>query len=1693
MRALGNFFLVLFFCGLSCASLSQTYPSALVTNLTGARSLFLDEFADPFQPKIRTTIYFTDYTASSWQFALSLKITGPGGILISTRAGARPPIPLEVAPGQPYVVEGADLSFYFNYDNLIFSGISRQQLELTHRLPEGFYTFCFEAVDYESGRPLSLPSCAGAYLSLLDPPVILLPQHAQVVENISMQNILFQWQPGNVTGNMSPGQVSYELNLYEVTGNWTNPVTAILNNQALLIWQSLPLQQTTFLYSLSEPPLEKGKRYVFTVRAADGSGRSRFKNNGYSMPRFFRYGFIENDTLLLSDPEEDFQFTLGSPSVFSWSKPKKALPGQMITYTLRVVRIDSLQSPESAMLYNTPFFQQSFLPTNSNHIQKTIPVIIWANIKRMERYAWQVKAESGVQQVAASEIRTFTGPPEIENFIAGGFVMTVTRLDYFDKQSNIVSGRCSTPLHPNGQPAEFGFSMIGLASIGSNEWVMEEGVISDRISVPGYTLSPDSVAENKMAWFRCDSVRVTPDVLKVGGRLHFELPFLNAAGESQELVSRRCLLSLSNLSFRLTGNAPVLLSDNYDVQLFDPLGFRLRIGQSSSFNVYQSAYYGNFNGFVQLPQKVQTVSGTPVHIAFSNAQQLLYVSESLNPGSEAVGIARNTGIELQPLSYVLDLDEERSPGDLAGEAGWKGLMINAASFLMPARTELSGQINASSELTRTVVNSPSDNVIAHVDHRGLFFRCHFSFQTSDSLRFNSFQSTQSAFNVSIAAGEIEHAAITGSILIPVIDTAAAFPYVIDLHDSGFGEGFLAGGLSGRTFTFNASGSNEQRIKVRICRALFRNRNRLEMDIDLEWPHFNLSIPGVQRFCAWGNNNIGFGIPNGRHALVQQGNGKAAGFDITVDNIGCGRSGNVYAFGMSAKINMDEEISGESGAPVMNAYSIYRNPLLTGTLSIPVTSLQAVVGGSSSPTNIGGAQAVPGTSGYTAAVMSGMSDAMGELGFIPGDTITHNYFDDPGTDPLISGNVVTQAGNVIKILVRLKPFIGDRVTDKDWEVLDRLSRIMESDVVRQAQATNAKGVLNFALNKALEGLISHLTSRIEGIGQLAVGKVRSAINSKIAGPVNNKIDATLTSVVDRLQKQALLQVDEQYHPAVISTFSVVKTNISNAVRSSVLTSFETNITSKLDKAVQACVVSKITSYVRKEVSLAGQQLIASGANAQINIQEILVNGGSMFGDVADTVKDVIMQLNGHNFVSTAESLVEDAITGINWDQVSSQIVNELLSKSVPQLIASQLSGAIAENAGTYASVVLSTVKFDFTNLGEKLQNGQLDKVVKFDPTNIYLQSPAVDVRGTLVFTKADPVYGDSWQANVLVRVKVPRKDNPIECSAYFINGKTTQGPVFTYWLVKLGVSGLAIPLTPAPLLWDGAEGCVYSKMKKTGTSAIPDATNKFGVSCRFTFLDQQSSGGTLILSLGAEAEFNDAGFAIQLSGDASMLNFQKEGQKYRSPGFVTGTGTIGYYKTAQCTKVAGDFNVQLNTQPVLCAGGNAGFDLRGANDWKIWVGTQSSPFAVKLLCKDFLMNSAHLQAGNSGFAAGIMANVNLNAQSPWIQFTGVRVRGFATFGFGYNVSSSIVWEPAFQIAEASVSAWVSASLGVDYQTAAGEGSITLAGVSLSGILTYRSQPESELHGQLSGSITVVGFNVGFDTPVNYSLSKQQIIN
>lgn len=1675
---------------------AQTYPAALLTAFTGDKTLFLDEFADPFHPRIRTSIYFTDFNQASWKFSLRLTIKGPGGIRLQSVQDLRPDFPIEVFAGQVKVLEGADLAWFFDPSHLEFTGIDKLQFQKTKRLPEGQYTFCFDAVDYETGKLLSLPSCSSAWLSLNDPPIAISPVNGSVIENTALPSVFFQWQLSNITAGLDPAKISYVFKIYEVLNNWTNPSSAILNNQALPIWESPPQSHNFLVYGLSEPPLVRGHRYVYTISSSSNDGRERFKNNGVSAPTYFHYGYYEGDTLQIIKPEDQFQFTLSTPSQFKWRKPLHALPSQQISYTLRLVEVGPNQTPSAAMANNAAFYQQEYLPVNSAVLDKTIPVMFWMNIRRMGQYAWQVVARSGWQEVARSPVQVFTGPPAIESFIAGGFLMSVTRLTAFDTVTHFASGKCKTVLNPSwNRMSEFAFTNIKLSPLGANEWVMINGSIRDAIGSGSFVLSPDSLADNGKASFVADSIVVDVSNLRLSGEVVWQLPHPVNADLAGEVRTRRAQLVLANSSFYLSSGSGIPLRQFYTFGLIDPAGFSLRLDQRSQFTVYQSRYKVCFNGFLETGNSTISKKNRKTNFHFQNAAQLFYIQEKENEFSESIFPTRHCEMEIQPISYLIDLSERRSGAEFSADTIWKGVLLEKAKLIFPQKLENSAQLRLPLARSYTLINLPGDSISNHVSAGGLFFKSSISFSDRDTLKLNNFPCRNASFRLQVERSQIRAGGINGEIIIPLLDTLNGFPFQLELKEEGFGEAYVLAGLAGKSFTFNVAGAAEQQVPILIQRAVFKGRNRIELDVDLSWPAFSLQIPNVQALCVWGNGNIGFDVPNGKSALTYQCKGLANKFDITVDEIGCGRNGNAYVFGASAKINLDEEISGETGPPVINAYSICRNPLLSGSITTSSQITNSVSVGSNTLNN--GSAYSSGTSSYSLAALQGLNDILVSRGISNLDSLAGPDIKEEETHhAILKTETVLQVREMLAIIIRMRPFIkSSSISNRDWMVLDKLQTVLNSELVNQAQLGNGKDLLNFVFNKAIESLITLLNSKIQGLSDLAIDKVHEAVFDKITDPINKKIDKSLSSVFAALQTKILSQIDSSYHAVVKSSIKAVNKELAAGINRSVKNSFEKNIFSKFTGIIEIGVTGEVKKYIRNEISVAAHVLVKEGSKAKINLGDFVDHAETLLVNIADTIRDAILTLNGRNFVNTAESLVEDAVYDIDWNAIALNIMKDLGVKGVSQAIAGQVSQIFGKEAGPFVMAVLNTVKFDFTNLGDKLKNGQFDKIVKFDPTTIYLVTPAVDIRGTLRFKKDDAEFGDSWQGDVFVKVKVPKKDNALESSAFFLNGKTgASAGNYTYWFTRLAASGFSIPLSPAPVIWDGVEGYAFSKMKMNAALKVyPDPTNKFGIGARFKFYDQQSSGRSYVFDLGADANFNEGGFAIALNGNVSLLNTIKQNGKYKAPGFITGTASMGYYQTPTQRKIAASLNVQFQTSPLLCAGGEAGMDLQTPANWRVWIGSKEKPIGVKILCKDFLSNSAYLEASQSGFKADLSMNIDLKIRSAWIETNQFKFRGFSNFKLGYSAQTSVEWEPDFRLNDASFSAWVLADLGLDYEISGSTGQLVLAGVALSGQLSYKSQPDAELKGELAGNIKLAGYALTFKAPVKYSLSKQAILD
>jgi hypothetical protein len=266
---------------------AQTYPINLTSQLLPPFSGYLPDYSAAGTDKLRLLLLFNDFTKPAYNVKLKLKITGQG-ITIESKPQYYDG-PYSVEPGVPMQLSGSDLAGLLNINSLDFSGISKSQYEQRKVLPEGFYSFCITAYDYNNPNPIKVSneSCAYGMMVLSDPPYLNLPGCGASLPVLNPQQITFNWTPINQASPNSAGQTDYALELFEVRPAGQNP-----NN----IVQSLPpiftetISTTSFNYGLTEPPLIMGMEYVWRVRAIDQSGRDAFKNQGYSQICTFTWG-----------------------------------------------------------------------------------------------------------------------------------------------------------------------------------------------------------------------------------------------------------------------------------------------------------------------------------------------------------------------------------------------------------------------------------------------------------------------------------------------------------------------------------------------------------------------------------------------------------------------------------------------------------------------------------------------------------------------------------------------------------------------------------------------------------------------------------------------------------------------------------------------------------------------------------------------------------------------------------------------------------------------------------------------------------------------------------------------------------------------------------------------------------------------------------------------------------------------------------------------------------------------------------------------------------------------------------------------------------------------------------------------------------------------------------------------------------
>jgi hypothetical protein len=219
-------------------------------------------------------------------------IEGDNGISFFTEPGFKPSIPINLLPGQPYVLNSENWQQAVNLDHVTIQGITEPEL-LQNGIPPGNYTFCLMVFDFMTGQPLSAPSPAGCtsfIVSILAPPEIVncmgempfpTPEYSNPVVWITDPAA-----PLNATFVFSGKKVPIGMGAAEA---WNSPAVPLLFEK--------PVMEKVYMLKGSDlGDISAGNEFVFAVQMIDPLHIFMIQNDGWSIPCTFIIG--KGDTLM---------------------------------------------------------------------------------------------------------------------------------------------------------------------------------------------------------------------------------------------------------------------------------------------------------------------------------------------------------------------------------------------------------------------------------------------------------------------------------------------------------------------------------------------------------------------------------------------------------------------------------------------------------------------------------------------------------------------------------------------------------------------------------------------------------------------------------------------------------------------------------------------------------------------------------------------------------------------------------------------------------------------------------------------------------------------------------------------------------------------------------------------------------------------------------------------------------------------------------------------------------------------------------------------------------------------------------------------------------------------------------------------------------------------------------------------------
>jgi len=266
---------------------AQVFPVQAYINVTPPYSVYLSQYTASDQEKILATILLRDPVITSIDVKFRFTIQG-AGIKLTTNPSWNP-APYNLVSGLSVILPQDMIADYLKPQHLLIEGIDQQEFYRSGKLPEGYYQFKVEVIEYRRNITISNTAQAGLWLMLNEPPRIVFPLPNQKVMATNPQMINFTWVPGGVSSPQSSLTTQYEFTLVELADKSVDPYIAITTASNATKYVKT-LDQTNLFYGPGEMQLTPGKSYAIRVRAYTTDGFDMFKNNGYSDVRVFTFG-----------------------------------------------------------------------------------------------------------------------------------------------------------------------------------------------------------------------------------------------------------------------------------------------------------------------------------------------------------------------------------------------------------------------------------------------------------------------------------------------------------------------------------------------------------------------------------------------------------------------------------------------------------------------------------------------------------------------------------------------------------------------------------------------------------------------------------------------------------------------------------------------------------------------------------------------------------------------------------------------------------------------------------------------------------------------------------------------------------------------------------------------------------------------------------------------------------------------------------------------------------------------------------------------------------------------------------------------------------------------------------------------------------------------------------------------------------